>query len=224
MYILNSWSHCLLEIAGKKKTALAYYFLYFNHPGSGVCIVVLLDDISLLFISCSGVWIPTSHRSRCRDRTPLFAKQGRNTIVIRWCYRSLVKPKLISSPLTPSHRKTDGQLCYSHSTTSHVFTELGLCLGWKGQWICCVTRGDGGREGEGGKDEGGRKGRGWREVVGREGGREGGREEGREGGQGEGREGGEGGREGRGDCYTYSNIKGAGVQTSYVHSSIKVGL
>ena len=55
---------------------------------------------------------------------------------------------------------------------------LGLCLGWKGQYICCITRGmeggrggrDGGREvGEGGRErrEGGR---------GREGGMEGGRE------------------------------------------------
>ena len=42
--------------------------------------------------------------------------------------------------------------------------ELGICLGWKGQCICCVTRGrEGGREGrrEGGKEgaEGGRGGR-----------------------------------------------------------------
>ena len=47
--------------------------------------------------------------------------------------------------------------------------KLGLCLGWKGQRICCVTRREGGREGR----EGGR--------LGREGGREGwmgGREEG----------------------------------------------
>ena len=68
---------------------------------------------------------------------------------------------------------------------------LGLCLGWKGQWICCVTRGrEGGIGGEG------------REVgseVGREGLREGGR--GGEGGRlgdggrlGEGMEGGRGGR------------------------------
>ena len=27
-----------------------------------------------------------------------------------------------------------------------ILWQLGLCLGWKGQWICCVTRG-GGREG-----------------------------------------------------------------------------
>ena len=116
---------------------------------------------------------------------------------------------------------------------------LGLCLGWKGQWICCVTRGEGerggeGREGgrEGGRDEGGRGGGGreggreggrggreggreereggWgreegREIEREEGGREGGREGrgGREGGR-EGRRG-EGGREGRVDCYTYSN-------------------
>ena len=44
---------------------------------------------------------------------------------------------------------------------------LGLCLGWKGQGICCVTRGEGGREGkEGnmkeGRGEGGRGGRGGR--------------------------------------------------------------
>ena len=31
--------------------------------------------------------------------------------------------------------------------------KLGLCLGWKGQCICCVTRG--GRGGEGGGREGG---------------------------------------------------------------------
>ena len=46
----------------------------------------------------------------------------------------------------------------------------------------------------------------------------------KEGGEGgrKGRQGGEGRgeREGRGDCYTYSNI-GAGVQTRYAHSSIK---
>ena len=48
---------------------------------------------------------------------------------------------------------------------------LWLCLGWKGQWICCVTRGreggkgggEEGREGghnvgEGGREEGGREG------------------------------------------------------------------
>ena len=33
---------------------------------------------------------------------------------------------------------------------------LGLCLGWKGQCICCVTRGEGGREGGRGGREGGR--------------------------------------------------------------------
>ena len=47
---------------------------------------------------------------------------------------------------------------------------LGLCLGWKGQCICCVTSGrEGGREGRergrererGGGREGGREG--WRE-------------------------------------------------------------
>ena len=61
--------------------------------------------------------------------------------------------------------------------------KLGLCLGWKGQRICCVTRGrEGGREGEGGG-----------EGRGGEGGREG--ERGGEGRRGEGR-GEEGGREG----------------------------
>ena len=67
--------------------------------------------------------------------------------------------------------------------------KLGLCLGWKGQCICCVTRGrEGGREGgrggtprEGGLGRLGREGRGGREG-GREGGRDGGRERGREGG------------------------------------------
>ena len=61
---------------------------------------------------------------------------------------------------------------------------LGLCLGWKGQLIYCVTRGEGGDGGRGGSlGEGGREGG----EGGREGGR-GGREGGREGG-GEGREG-----------------------------------
>ena len=64
---------------------------------------------------------------------------------------------------------------------------LGLCLGWKGQLIRCVTRREGGRVG-------GREGRGG------EGGREGGREEGGRGGR---ERGGRGGREGRADCYTY---------------------
>ena len=68
---------------------------------------------------------------------------------------------------------------------------LGLCLGWKGQWICCVTRGrEGGIGGEGREvgSEGGREGlrEGGREVGGGDGGREG-----REGGRKEGeREGG----------------------------------
>ena len=31
--------------------------------------------------------------------------------------------------------------------------KLGLCLGWKGQLICCVTRGEGGREGVRGRRE-----------------------------------------------------------------------
>ena len=37
-----------------------------------------------------------------------------------------------------------------------IVDKLGLCLGWKGQWICCVTRG---REGEGGGEGRGREGR-----------------------------------------------------------------
>ena len=64
------------------------------------------------------------------------------------------------------------------SRTEHyqlASNKLGLCLGWKGQCICCVTR-EGGREG-------GREGR-----EGGEGGREGGRQGGREGGR-EGRRG-----------------------------------
>ena len=60
-------------------------------------------------------------------------------------------------------------------------SELGICLGWKGQYICCVTRG---REGRGGEGRGG-------EGRGGEGVREGG-----------GERGGRGGREGRDDCYT----------------------
>ena len=49
---------------------------------------------------------------------------------------------------------------------------MELCLGWKGQCICCVTRGrEGGSEGMGGE--------GW--EGGREGGGRGGREGGREG-------------------------------------------
>ena len=73
-------------------------------------------------------------------------------------------------------------LC-SFFAVPHSGIKLGLCLGGKGQWICCVTRG------------------GWREGVGREGERR----EGREGMGGEGGRG-EGGRgEGRDDCYTYSN-------------------
>ena len=46
-----------------------------------------------------------------------------------------------------------------------MLLQLGLCLGWKGQCICCVTRGrDGGREGregrggEGGEEREGREG------------------------------------------------------------------
>ena len=61
-------------------------------------------------------------------------------------------------------------------------TKLGLCLGWKGQCICCVTRG---REGGRGGRERGREG--GREVRGGDGGRRG-----REVGEGR-REGGEGG-------------------------------
>ena len=60
--------------------------------------------------------------------------------------------------------------------------KLGLCLGWKEQWICCITRGrQGGKGGErrGGEGRGGkgREGRGWEGRVG----------------------------EGRNDCYAYSN-------------------
>ena len=70
------------------------------------------------------------------------------------------------------------------SRTEHyqiASNKLGLCLGWKGQLICCVTR-RGGREG------------------GSHGGRQGGKQAGRVGGR-------EGGREGGvTDCYTYSNI------------------
>ena len=67
---------------------------------------------------------------------------------------------------------------------------MGLYLGWKEQWICCVTRGREGREvrvgrveGRGGEGRGG-EGRGGEERGG----------EGRGGGEGgEGREGGSGG-------------------------------
>ena len=58
-----------------------------------------------------------------------------------------------------------------------VLIVLGLCLGWKGQRICCVTRG---REGGRGGDGMGWEGRG---GDGR-GGREGEREKGGEGGRG----------------------------------------
>ena len=84
-------------------------------------------------------------------------------------------------------------MMYKNCIISYVIPELGLCLGGKGQLICCVTRGrEGGREGgrkggrEEGRKEGGREGReGGREGCG-EG--EGGREErgGRVGGRGEG--------------------------------------
>ena len=57
------------------------------------------------------------------------------------------------------------------SVRSNIADKLGLCLGWKGQCICCVTRGRG-EEGMGGKGRGG-------EGRGGEGGREGG--EGEEG-------------------------------------------
>ena len=51
--------------------------------------------------------------------------------------------------------------------------KLGLCLGWKGQLICCVTGGrEGGREGKGREGRGG-EGRGGEGRVGE--GREGGR-------------------------------------------------
>ena len=50
------------------------------------------------------------------------------------------------------------------------FIRLGLCLGWKGQYICCVTKG---REGEGRGGEGrGGEGRGGKGRGG-EGGRRG---------------------------------------------------
>ena len=59
----------------------------------------------------------------------------------------------------------------SDNNALKVKNKLGLCLGWKGQCIYCVTRGERGREG------GGREGRGGegREVGGGRGGREGGR-------------------------------------------------
>ena len=66
--------------------------------------------------------------------------------------------------------------------SSIYINTLGLCLGWKGQSICCVTRG---REGE---REGGREGGEGRAGQGREGGGGG---KGR-GGAGRGGEGGEG--------------------------------
>ena len=54
---------------------------------------------------------------------------------------------------------------------------LVLCIGWKGQWICCVTRGrERGKGGKGGEGRG-REGRGGR--VG-----EGGMQGEREGGEG----------------------------------------
>ena len=48
---------------------------------------------------------------------------------------------------------------FTATETSVVHTELGLCLGWKGQCICCVTRGGrrvGGREREEGEGREGR--------------------------------------------------------------------
>ena len=71
-----------------------------------------------------------------------------------------------------------------------TFLQLGLCLGWKGQLICCVTTGREGGRGREGMRQAGREGRreGGREGLReggrgrREGGREGGREVGREGG------------------------------------------
>ena len=72
--------------------------------------------------------------------------------------------------LTCPYHKSNPLLRYTRlfcSWTTMACTQLRLCLGWKGQWICCVT------------------------II-KEGGREG-----RDGGEGrEGREGGEGGREG----------------------------
>ena len=61
-------------------------------------------------------------------------------------------------------------------------TWLGLCLGGKWQWICCVTRGGGRGRMEIWRREGGEGGRGERE--GREGGREGSGRRGVEGGRG----------------------------------------
>ena len=57
-------------------------------------------------------------------------------------------------------------LTYKCGITHDVKIEsslLWLCLGWKGQGICCVTRGregvrEGGREGGGGEGRGGREG------------------------------------------------------------------
>ena len=87
-----------------------------------------------------------------------------------------------------------------------IWTQLGLCLGWKGQWMCCVARGrEGGRGGEGRGGEGrgrGGEGRGGEGRGGEGRGGEGGEGRGGRGGRGgvggEGREGGRRGEGGRG--------------------------
>ena len=76
-----------------------------------------------------------------------------------------------------------------------VLILLGICSGWKGLLIRCVTRGrEGGREGREGGERRGEEGKDGRGEEGRERGGE--RERGRE-------RGGRGGKEERDDCYTY---------------------
>ena len=61
-----------------------------------------------------------------------------------------------------SYNLLDSKLFYFQSVwQEEKKTLLGLCLGWKGQLICCVTRGRKGREG--GREGGGGR---WREVEG----------------------------------------------------------